>query len=703
MVDSRRLLSLIAVLSLFLLLITVQGAQAQPGAAIQPPVVEEPVDLDRNGLYDELRLLVTLDVLIAGDYQLVAQLDTPSRRPTAPGAVVTHHFTQGVQEHVLSVPGDILHGLGDGPYQIELYIQGPLPNYLVIDRIRTETMPYLAIDFEPPFMSFRAPFMDRVTDPDGNGLWDQLVIDVGLEVRRRLAVRVSGLVELGHDTWPYYLRSWPTELQFLEPGETAVEIAFLGQGFHAFARDGPYNVTVSVYTEGVPFRRYIIPHQTAVYRVAEAERTSAEFADRPPESRLVDDNGNGQADLLLLEIPLEVRRAGDFLVRGDFIEPCRPRCPWLSVSQRVHLEPGNRTVTLQVGGVNLGRSPTDGPWGVQLVVMNLAGGTLDSRSLKWTTPAYSRPDFEAPPPLVLNGTLRSTDGRPVWARITVLDPERMFRTTVQASSSGYALALYEGRFTLLIRGELVEDWEFDVRGEFVVDLKNDTERDFALNPSSPETEVFEISIEGNAATVVATRTSYAPAIRAEADFNGDFDGTANETELALLAPRSTGILEMEFDGVPLRGNRVEYEVMTGAGTYTEPGPLVVADMTSFRGPGLGPAAVPGKVTIRTIYDCVSLDRTFRVGLPPNFDVATLTNPPNVSVRQLDTGQWEFDPGRQPPGLPPAAGLVVVVEFRLSLGLDPVQRGLLVLAGVIPVGALAYIWGLRIRKRASIGR
>ena len=170
MAGPRPLFSLATVLSLLLLLFTAQGAQGQLGAAIQPPVAEEPVDLDGNGLYDELRLLVTLDVLIAGPYRVIAYLTTSSAGPFP--AIIEQHFAQGVQELVVPVPGDIVHGLGDGPYQLEVSIGDVRADYLVIDRHETQTMPYLAIEFEPPFISFRAPFVDRVTDLDGNGLWD---------------------------------------------------------------------------------------------------------------------------------------------------------------------------------------------------------------------------------------------------------------------------------------------------------------------------------------------------------------------------------------------------------------------------------------------------------------------------------------------------------------------------------------------------
>ena len=84
--------------------------------------------------------------------------------------------------------------------------------------------------------SFSGSFSDRGVDADGDGRFDQLVIEVGVEVDVEAAYRVFGTLSDGAGTAIQQLR---VEQQ-LQPGPQTVALAFDGALLFDLGQDGPY-------------------------------------------------------------------------------------------------------------------------------------------------------------------------------------------------------------------------------------------------------------------------------------------------------------------------------------------------------------------------------------------------------------------------------------------------------------------------------
>jgi pimeloyl-ACP methyl ester carboxylesterase len=84
--------------------------------------------------------------------------------------------------------------------------------------------------------AFSGSFSDHGVDTDGDGRFDQLLIDVGVQVDTATAYRVVGTLTDGAGTAIQQLR---VEQQ-LEPGLQTVALAFDGAGLFALGHDGPY-------------------------------------------------------------------------------------------------------------------------------------------------------------------------------------------------------------------------------------------------------------------------------------------------------------------------------------------------------------------------------------------------------------------------------------------------------------------------------
>ena len=94
----------------------------------------------------------------------------------------------------------------------------------------------LLVSVVPSATTFSGVITDHGVDADGDGLYEQLVVEVGVEVDVAAAYRVFGTLVDGAGTALQQLRVE----QHLEPGPQTVSLAFDGAVLFAFGRDGPY-------------------------------------------------------------------------------------------------------------------------------------------------------------------------------------------------------------------------------------------------------------------------------------------------------------------------------------------------------------------------------------------------------------------------------------------------------------------------------
>lgn len=700
--DQRRSL-VYATLGLLLLLLGSIGGEAQVLGSIQPLVMEEVVDLDGDGFYDELRFHVTLAIEIAGTYHLGGFLRNSTGHQFF-DVSAREEFPRGSNLVTLAFPGSVIYYMGEGPYRLFLRLDAvDMGRFIPLDTYETETAPYASGDFEPPLVELRFPFAEEARDTDGNGLWDELAVRAGLTARGGITVRVSGVIHLDVRYGLGRIFSKPVEAQ-LEPGEAEVELVFPGYVFYAYGQDGPYLLSIRLAAEGHHFPTIPFLQRTAAYRADDFERTSIDFQG-PPQSRLVDTDRNRRADVLLLEVPLWVRQAGVYTLVGRFMEPCIPSCPWHSVGRNVHLEPGNQTVVLTVGGVNLHRAPADGPWSILFSVTRRDGSPDDFRAMEWSTPPLNRSAFESPQPVLLRATVSTPDGRSLsHAHAEIYDPERKFHATAFTWGDELELTLYEGSFTLILSASTPDPYSEIYRGAFRVVLRNEAKQSLVLSPASQSLEAYNLTFRGWSeadAMVVRTLRSRAPWIRSMADFYGDFDGNASTAELVFCADCPVPpLVDVEVDGTPLFAVRNTQRVLSGAGAYAQLAPLVMADTFVFRSESPLGESVPDSVIFRMPYDWEEQDLTLRIQLPGP-DLTLFRTSPNVTVRSVNPTNWEVDPGTWPADNDQFVQPEVVVEFRPSRALTPAERGLLVLAGVIPAGLVAYYITRRSRHREEV--
>lgn len=125
---------------------------------------------------------------------------------------------------------------------------------------------------------------------------------------------------------------------------------------------------------------------------SDVTQLSAEFR-APHRDRPIDTDGDGQFDLLIVEVNLTVNRLSRYTVEGVLHDPLWAFAVYDSITAVLRI--GNRTVSLFYDGPLLNSSGIDGPYTVDLDLRDAADDAFNATDLHRTR-AYSHLEFETP-------------------------------------------------------------------------------------------------------------------------------------------------------------------------------------------------------------------------------------------------------------------------------------------------------------------
>jgi hypothetical protein len=234
---------------------------------------------------------------------------------------------------------------------------------------------------------------DRGHDPDGNGLFENLAVDVAVDVMQAGDVTVSstlssadgGVLAMG-SLDPALDRAAPRMTTTLQAGAHTVAIYFNGFAVRSSGVDGPYTVGIDLIgSKGTTLDT--IRFTTSPYRHQAFQGLPAELRALRDE-RLVANMRRGSA-ALRLTVTLEVPAASEMTVQGQLFAGSALIA---DVTHTIAAQAGVRTENLDFPGDAILASGLDGPYSVYLTI---AGGPYVVNH-EHTTAAYSAADFRAP-------------------------------------------------------------------------------------------------------------------------------------------------------------------------------------------------------------------------------------------------------------------------------------------------------------------
>lgn len=221
-------------------------------------------DTDGNGLYNYLTINVDINVSTAGIYNLKGDLYTANGNYIG-SAINYTYLNPGIQTSQLNLEGQAIerHGVNGSYYLKDLFIR---ENEHPLDYRHEvcKTGAYNHTDFDAPLAEFTSDYADYGIDTDGDGLYDYLTIDVGVNV-----ITAGDYSVLG---WLYDANGseivWSIDYGSLDVGNHTMHLDFDGKTIQMHGVDGPYYLKDLMLSSGEnwTFVDYIIDaYDTSAY------------------------------------------------------------------------------------------------------------------------------------------------------------------------------------------------------------------------------------------------------------------------------------------------------------------------------------------------------------------------------------------------------------------------------------------------------
>ena len=359
---------------------------AQGSATFSPPHADSVSDTDGDGYYDYLIVNVNLNVVTAGSFYVYGGLyDSAGVTYVASASSGTVTLATGPQTVELKFSGADIYKSGvSGPYRVSLSLYDANWNWLGGDTHTTGTYAYT--EFQPPAVAFLPPHSDSALDTDGDGYYDYLVVNVGLNVTKAGKYNLSGSLYSG--LYEYYI-TYAWQSVTLSAGAQTVPMYFSGSEIRRSKIDGPYYVSFYIWNEAYTFYTSG-EHTTSTYSYTSFKPPAAVFS--PPHSDLGSDTDlDGYYNYLSVKAKVDVTTAGRYSLSGSLYSGY----DYITYAWKDdELTVGSNIVELQFDGCKISKSGVNGPYRVSL--------SLSDSNWNWlgwdehTTQAYLYTQFQPP-------------------------------------------------------------------------------------------------------------------------------------------------------------------------------------------------------------------------------------------------------------------------------------------------------------------
>jgi hypothetical protein len=248
------------------------------------------IDIDGDGLYEYLTIDVGVSVLAAGNYSLMGYLYDANGTEIVWTTNLTH-LDSGNPTVQLNFDGKTIckHGI-DGPYHLNylgIYDENHKQIARVLDAYATSAYNYT--DFQAPLAVFTSDYADYGIDTDGDGLYDYLTIDVGVNVITPGNYSLMGYLYDANGSEVV----WSIDYGSLDVGNHTLHLDFDGKAIQMHGVNGPYYLRHLLLSSG--------ENWTFADYISDAYNTSAynysDFVDPVRTEKVITGNGSGELTL----------------------------------------------------------------------------------------------------------------------------------------------------------------------------------------------------------------------------------------------------------------------------------------------------------------------------------------------------------------------------------------------------------------------
>ena len=285
---------------------------------------------------------------------------------------------------------------GDGIYSGRLVDTAQSGLYRVlVEAAGSATQPFqrdvlLSVPVATAASDFSGTYTDAGNDTNGNGLWDELIIDVGLTIGQAGQYRLFGLLT---DTSgrPIATTEVTTELA---AGAQQASLRFDGAALFEQQVDGPYRLSVvRLGEEGaeavLPLAERVDAYTTQSYRHDDFERPAI-FAPGTGTDRGIDTDGDGVLDQLEIKLNVDVLNANTYNWTGRLVDSNGAEIGFATNSGA--LSQGMNELAFVFDGELIGQNGVDGPYFLKDVLI-YSSGQSQAIFEAYSTAAYKATEF----------------------------------------------------------------------------------------------------------------------------------------------------------------------------------------------------------------------------------------------------------------------------------------------------------------------
>ncbi|MEE9150388.1 MAG: hypothetical protein V3U20_00965, partial [Thermoplasmata archaeon] len=284
-----------------------------PPALFEPPHSDYGEDTDSDSYYNFLVVNVTVNITVAGTYNIYGELYGPFFN-WIDDDMNTTFLNVGVQVVQLRFDGGLIYGNGEnGVFNVDLVLYDDFFNWLDGDFHLTNFYNY--IEFQPPPALFEPPHSDYGEDTDADTFFNYLVINVTVNITLAGTYEVTGDL---FDPLFNYIDS-VSNTTFLNVGIQIVQLRFDGGLIYGNGENGVFNVDLNLYDD---FFNWLDGdfHLTNFYNYIEFQPPLAWF--EPPHSDYGEDtDADTYYNFLVVNVTVNITVAGTYEVTGDMFDP----------------------------------------------------------------------------------------------------------------------------------------------------------------------------------------------------------------------------------------------------------------------------------------------------------------------------------------------------------------------------------------------
>ena len=232
-------------------------------------------------------------------------------------------------------------------------------------------------------------YSENANDADGDGLYNSLILSVGVQINEAADYHVIAWLENGNGTGI----AWAGNASVLGPGMHTVELFFDGLIIRSASLDGPYKIArvellITEDDEYIDSANNVLT--TAAYQYGDFESPEAKF-NETYSSTGIDTGVDGLYDYLRLNVGVDIQTAGTYTIMGEL-----DGSGSIAVASRVvSLSTGSQSVALDFDGKTIFQNRQDGPYKLRaLRIEDADGNRIHFINDAYITDYYTYGDFQ---------------------------------------------------------------------------------------------------------------------------------------------------------------------------------------------------------------------------------------------------------------------------------------------------------------------